>query len=70
MKYGMQIKLAKKIGVSTQYMSDIITRRRRVSYKRAKALEGASKDIGIEVSWQDWIENATSDNPIFKGRKE
>ena len=70
MEYGSQIKIAKKLGVSRQYMSDLINRRRRVSYERAKILEAACAEVGMAVSWQDWIENHISTNPIFNGEPQ
>ena len=61
-------RLAEEIGISRQYLSDILARRRRVSVSRAKALQYASAMVlGIEraIPWAVWAD-PMAEHPAFK----
>lgn len=66
MKHGMQIKIARKVGISAGHLSDIIRNRRRPSWATAKRLAKTTEtwpELWLEGETQD-IRAALSDNKI------
>jgi len=55
MKHGMQVKIAKKVGISAGHLCDIIRNRRRPSWSTAKRLAEATE------TWPElWLEGDTA----------
>ena len=66
-KYGQIKTLATLSGLSQKYLSDIINRRRKVSYGRALILEKHSKELGLNsLTVMVWLNSMTINHPAFK----
>jgi len=66
-KHGQKTKLAGLAGVSRQYLSDIVGRRRGVSYDMARRLEEGCKALEIkDMSVLVWLNNREVKHPAFK----
>jgi len=64
---GDRIDLARRVGISASYLSDILHRRRRVSWNMAKRLEEAAELLGYDVPATAWIEAERTRHPAFFG---
>jgi hypothetical protein len=62
---GELTQLSEETGISPQQISDIIHRRRQVSFRRAVALQNACENLGKKIPWTHWIANQTSSHPAF-----
>jgi len=66
--YRQKTLLARAAGLSASYLSDVLHRRKGVSWARAKVLEESSRDIlGYEIPARAWMENRTTHHPAFCG---
>jgi len=66
MKHGIQIKIAKKVGISAGHLSDIINNKKRPSWSTAKRLAKTTEtwpELWLEGDSQS-IRTALSDNEI------
>lgn len=68
MKWNDQKTLAEAVGISPQFLNDILHRRKRCPAKRAKKMElECYRILGILVPDREWILNKESYNRIFQG---
>lgn len=58
---GTLIPLIEKTGLPKQYLSDIVATRRRPGRKRAKFLEHAAREIGLDIPAAVWLFGSTAD---------
>ena len=64
-KKGQKAELANKVGISKQFLADIINRRSRAPIDTAEKIEKELEDMGIESSAIDWISSKETDSPLF-----
>ena len=67
-KRGQQAALANKVGKSKQYINGLLHRRTSCPAKLAADLAKACKDMGINISRLDWLDNLETDNPLFSDK--
>jgi DNA-binding transcriptional regulator YdaS (Cro superfamily) len=66
-KHGQKKALAQMAGVSQSYLSDVLNRRKAVSYGRACYLEKQCKVLGMpDLTALVWLENMSTRHPAFK----
>jgi len=67
-KYRQRKRLAKLAGITTQNLSMILHRERRVSQGRARLLETCSAEVLEDlIPWTEWLCNETTAHPAFFG---
>jgi len=65
---GQRSEIADRAGISRAQFSEILHRKRRVSYRRAKLLEDVSGQVlGYPIPCVEWLENETTAHPAFMG---
>ena len=64
---NVHAELARRAGVSPQFVSDLRARRKRASPDTAIRLEEAASGIGMDVTKEDWANPQWSKHPWFRG---
>jgi len=68
---GTKTELARRAGLSPQFLNDILAGRKPCPAKKALRLAAESSDlVGEEIPVEDWIRNDSTKNPYFHNRKD
>lgn len=65
-KRGEQSELARRSGISRQYLCHLLHRRKRVTPERATTLEAEARGMGLRLTRMDLMYPGESSNPLFK----
>jgi transcriptional regulator with XRE-family HTH domain len=65
LQYGKLKKLAESTSLSRSYLSMVISRQKNISISRAKELSDGCRQIGVDLSENDW---AFGDSELLKSR--
>lgn len=64
---GAKAELARRVGISRQYLNDFVSRRRRPAPPAlAERLEKAAAEMGMYIPKEAWVFNRRTNNPYFK----
>jgi transcriptional regulator with XRE-family HTH domain len=67
-EHGRAQRIAKRAGISQQFLSNILNRRRHANEATAKKLERASSDVlGKRIRADEWQDAENSPHPAFVG---
>ena len=64
-EYGDKAELARRAGISRQYLNDILKKKINAPLGVAMRLEQASRDMGKFIPRYDFIEATFTQNPLF-----
>lgn len=64
-EYGEKAKLARRAGISRQYLNDILKKKINAPLDVAMRLEKASREMGKFIPRYDFLEATFTDNPLF-----
>ena len=63
---GAKAKIAELVGITPQFLNDILSGKNKCPSLRAIDLKAKAKEVtGIEIPLEDWLENQTTENPYF-----
>lgn len=63
--YGQKTVLAKKVGINESVITRLIAGECTVSRETCRKLELECKELGVPITFRDWINNKTTKNPYF-----
>ena len=63
--HGSLVKIAAKAGISKQFVSLILTARRRITPDLAQRLVKAANELNLETNQYDWLNPELTKNPLF-----
>ena len=66
---GDKTELARRVGISPQYLSNIINRRTRCKAELALRLERACQEMRLMIPKESWAFNLETDNPYFSEKR-